>query len=123
MARKKEADARAKRLKMQNSDAQESEINCEQEKMHAVLKTPALLLKVAETEPSAAIASKDNGPDFSGASLVLQAANQKMSTATSSIQDTEAQRKGILARKRKLRSTIESVEDACGASVGKKSHL
>ena len=35
MAKKKEADATAKRLKMQKFDAQESAISSEQEKMHA----------------------------------------------------------------------------------------
>ena len=120
IAKKKEAAATAKRLKMQKLDACESEINSEQEKMHAVLKTSALLLKEAEAKLSAAIAVKDID-QISVAQAMLQAANQKMSSANSSIQDTHAKRKDLIARKRKLQKSInESVEEH-GASSSKKS--
>lgn len=105
---------------MQKLDACESEINSEQEKMHAVLKTSALLLKEAEAKLSAAIAVKDID-QISVAQAMLQAANQKMSSANSSIQDTHAKRKDLIARKRKLQKSInESVEEH-GASSSKKS--
>jgi hypothetical protein len=114
---KKEAAAKAKRLDLQKLEAKESEINCEQEKMHSILKTSSLLLKEAEDKLKSAITTKDMD-QIAVAQAMLQAANQKISSANSSIQANETKRKEIISRKRELDELYDHGE---GSSSKKKS--
>ena len=81
-----------------------------------------MLLKEAEAKLSSAIAVKDID-QISVTQAMLQAANQKMSTANSSIQENEAKRKQIIARERELQSSTDESghQDNHGASSSKKS--